>query len=74
MKAAEWIGTICQVGGVFSLSSREVAPPLAFAIMLVGSSTWTGVAVIRRDWPLVALNVAFSASNILGVYQWLAFR
>lgn len=68
----KWVGTGTQVSGVFLLSGRAAEPPVAFAVMLLGSAAWVVAAVSMREWSVVALNAAFTVSNVLGVYRWTA--
>lgn len=68
----KWIGTGLQVVGVFALAGRLAAPWLAFAVMLAGSVTWSVAAARSREWAAMALNLAFTASNVLGIWRWFA--
>lgn len=68
----KWIGTAAQIAGVFMLSGRLGAPWRAFVVMLAGSLIWSLAAARTRDWAAMALNLAFTLSNLLGIYRWLA--
>lgn len=65
-----WGATAAQVGGVFLLSSRIVPAGEAFGILLAGSTAYMVAAGVARDWPVLVLNAAFTASNILGICRW----
>lgn len=64
-------GTTAQVIGVFALSSRVVPLPSAFGVMLAGSLAWLWIGYHRQDWSLVALNSAFTLSNVIGICRWI---
>lgn len=68
----KWIGTGLQVVGVFMLSSRLSAPWPAFAVMLAGSVAWSVAAARGREWAAMALNLAFTVSNVVGIWRWFA--
>lgn len=72
MNRLKWAGTAAQVVGVFLMSSRVTDPYVAFSVMLVGSVIWAVAAWRSREWSAVALNIAFTASNVLGIWRWLA--
>lgn len=67
-----WFGTAAQIAGVFLLSSRLGKPWQAFGVMLVGSCAWSVTAFRAREWSILALNLAFTASNVLGIWRWVA--
>ncbi len=67
-----WAATAFQIVGVFALSSRAVPPVAAFCVMSVGSTLWLLGAWRGREWPAVALNAAFTLSNAVGIWRWMA--
>lgn len=68
----KWAGTVAQIAGVFALAGRPVEPSIAFGVMLIGSSIWVAAAVAMREWSVLALNLAFTVSNVLGIWRWQA--
>lgn len=66
----KWAATGAQAAGVFMMASRLASPAASFVVMLVGSVGWSVGAWMVRDWAAVALNCAFTASNLLGLRQW----
>lgn len=72
MSGLRWFGTGCQIVGVFALSGRIVEPAAAFSVMLAGSTAWLVVGLRLREPSLVALNAAFTVSNVLGICRWIA--
>lgn len=71
-RALEWACTATQVVGVFALSTRAAPPPVAFAIMGLGSVGWAALAGVAREWPLLTLNLMFTLSNGVGLARWWA--
>lgn len=69
---SSWLATGLQLVGAFLLASRLASPPVAYALMGGGSIGWGLIAATRRDWPLAALNVGFTALNLLGWVRWTA--
>lgn len=71
LTAMKWLGTGAQVVGVFALAGRLVPPSVAFGIMLVGSLAWSVAASAMRERAMLALNLAFTLSNLIGLWRWL---
>ncbi|HEY4112906.1 MAG TPA: DUF6552 family protein [Rhizomicrobium sp.] len=67
----KWISTALQLTGCAIVALKLPFSGFAFPIMLVGSLGWMAVGLIARDRPLVVLNLAYSATNILGIVRWL---
>lgn len=65
-----WAATAFQIVGVFALSSRLVPPVAAFCVMSAGSVLWLSCAWHGKEWPAVALNAAFTLSNVVGIWRW----
>ncbi len=70
LMALRWTGTTAQIVGGFALAGRILPPETAFAIMLVGSLSWTIAAWAMREWAMLALNAAFSLCNVIGLWRW----
>lgn len=68
--ALKWLGTGAQVVGVFLFAGRMVPPSTAYCVMLAGSAAWILAAWRIREWSMLALNLAFTASNLLGLWRW----
>lgn len=67
-----WAGTASQCAGVALLAAHVEASPYAYVPMLAGSALWTAVALTRRDGALIALQGFFFATNLIGIWRWLA--
>lgn len=72
LTALKWIGTATQVAGVFAMASHLVWPPLCYGVMLVGSSAWAAAAWAMGERSMLALNGAFTLSNVIGLWRWWA--
>jgi hypothetical protein len=68
----KWFGTAVQIVGVFALAGRVVEPVAAFAIMMLGSLAWLAVGVRTREGSIIALNLAFTTSNVVGIARWMS--
>lgn len=66
-----FVGTAAQIIGVFMLSTRATRPVVAFLVMTVGSCLWALIGLQRQDWSIMAINLAFTASNLIGIWRWL---
>lgn len=67
MKTISWIGTLSSVAGSFTVALKFLM--LGYGLFLVGSVSWLAVGLHRRDGALVALNGAFLAANLIGIYN-----
>lgn len=72
LTALKWFGTAAQVVGVFLLAGRLIEPWAAYIVMLAGSAAWTLAALQMREWSMMALNAAFTVSNVIGIWRWLS--
>jgi hypothetical protein len=70
LAALKWVGTTAQIVGVFALAGRVVPPFVAFGVMEVGSVAWLIAGGIMRDRSIIALYLAFTVSNVLGLCRW----
>ncbi|OAN53865.1 hypothetical protein A6A04_13310 [Paramagnetospirillum marisnigri] len=67
----KWLGTGAGIAGALLVALNIPASGWGFALFLVSSSSWVVAAIIMRDRPLLALNAAFTAINVLGIVRWL---
>jgi len=79
MLQLKWIGTAFGIAGAFTVALNIPISGWGFVLFMVSSSSWLAVSVWPKrdgddyapDWPLFAINLAFSAANILGIVRWL---
>jgi hypothetical protein len=67
----KWTGTILQASGCLLLALNLSYSGWAFPIMLAGSSIWLLIATVEGEVALAALNLFFSATNLIGIWRWL---
>lgn len=67
----KWLGTAAGILGALLVALNIPASGWGFVLFLVSSSAWTTAAAIMRDRALAALNLAFTAINLIGIWRWL---
>ncbi|HEY1630834.1 MAG TPA: nicotinamide mononucleotide transporter [Rhizomicrobium sp.] len=72
LDVAKWIGTALQIFGCLTLALNIASSAWAFPVMLAGSALCIVASLARRDRALLALNAAYSLTNIVGILRWLA--
>lgn len=66
-KALGWLGTATSVAGSFTLAMKFAL--LGYSFFLIGAASWLFVGLRRKDGPLIVLNTAFLAANLIGIYN-----
>jgi len=69
--AIEWIAAAFAVLGTVLLAMRGRLAGWGFVAYLASNVGWLAFAWIQRDWAILAQNLAFLASSILGIWVWL---
>ena len=67
----KWTGTAAGILGALLVASNISISGWGFGLFLVSSTAWTAAGLRMREPSLVALNVTFTAINVLGVVRWL---
>ena len=62
-----WLGTIANIIGAMLVAFGFMLH--GDIIFIIGSSVWGAVAFCNRDYPLLALNMAFLFINFIGLYR-----
>lgn len=70
-KGTWWFATIFQLAGVYLMAFRWIDPPYCYMLMLIGSVLGYVAASFDGNRALVWLNVGFTVSNIIGIWNWL---
>lgn len=65
--AAAFFGVL----GTVLLALRGSLAGWGFVAYLVSNAGWIGFAWIHGHWPLLAQQLAFTASSLLGIWIWL---
>lgn len=66
----KWFGTGAQIAGALALASHLIDPVVAYAMMASGSLCWIIAGTVMKEASLVALNLAFTAINLVGIVRW----
>lgn len=64
-----WLGSGTGIVGALFLAANQSWSRWGFLFLLVSSLSWTKAAKIRRDEPLVLLNLVFSVVNVFSIYN-----
>lgn len=62
-----WVGTVASIIGSFAVAFQIYI--LGYGLFLIGSISWLGVGIIRRDRSLMVLNGFFLVANIIGMWK-----
>jgi hypothetical protein len=62
-----WMATALSLGGL-ALNSRKVI--WCWPVWIVGSGVFLVLAILRQDWPQVALWASYEVLNVLGWRTW----
>jgi hypothetical protein len=71
LRVLKWVGTTAGILGATLMAANVPLSGWAFVLFLISSISWTTAGLMERDTPLVALNLAFVAVDIMGVWRWL---
>ncbi len=71
MKFLKWTGTAAGIAGATVIALNLSISGWGFVLFLVSSVSWTVAGLRMREQSLVALQAAFTAINLLGIYRWL---
>lgn len=66
----KWFGTAAQIAGALALASHLIDPVAAYGVMASGSLCWIIAGAAMKEMSLVALNLAFTAINLIGIVRW----
>lgn len=69
--AIEWLAALFGVLGTILLARRGPLAGWGFVLYLASNVGWLAFAWIQRDWAILAQNIAFLASSVLGILVWL---
>jgi hypothetical protein len=71
LRSLKWTGTSTGIVGALMVAANIPASGWGFALFLLSSLSWSAAGLVMREPSLVALNLAFTAINILGIVRWL---
>lgn len=67
--AVELLAAVFGVAGAFLLATR-VHPAFGFGAFLVSNIGWLAFSATRRHWGLLAQQVFFLVSSLIGLWNW----
>jgi len=68
---AEWIGAITGLLGALLLSLNVSVSGYGFILFLASNVAWVIYSLRRRTYGLLAQQLGFSATSIIGIVRWL---
>lgn len=74
MTTARWlelIGTIFGIAGAVLIAANIEISGYGWIGFAISSVTMTGFAYMIKAWGLLALQLCFCATNVLGLWRWL---
>ena len=69
--AIELLAAACAVVGTVKLARNRPGAGWGFVWYLASNAGWIVFALQHRQWPLLAQQVVFIGSSVLGVWLWL---
>lgn len=66
-KIIEWFGTVASIAGSFIVAFHMFT--LGYIFFLAGAVAWLYIGFKFKNKPLIALNVAFTIANLIGLYN-----
>jgi len=71
LTALEWLGCIFGVLGALLLALNNRAAGWGWVAFLVSNVFWLIFGLVTGTRGLVAMQLVFSATSMLGIYRWL---
>ncbi len=69
--AVEWVGAITGLSGAVLLSLNIEHSGYGFIFFLISNVAWIIFSIRNRTYSLLAQQVGFTATSIIGVLRWL---
>lgn len=72
LKIAEWGGAAFGIVGSTMLAMNSVLySGYGFLVFLLSNLCWLFFGLKSKTWGMVAMQVGFTLTNLVGVYNWL---
>ncbi len=71
MNKLGWFGSIAGILGAAIVASNISISGWGWVVFLISSISWLIVGFKRKDWALFYINLAFTATNTLGIIRYL---
>lgn len=72
--AIELFAAACGVIGTLTLALNGPRAGWGFVWYLASNAGWIAFSIATAQWPLLAQNIVFTASSLVGVWVWLIRR
>ena len=70
----QWVGCALGVTGSLLLALNKPFSGWGFIAFLASNACWIGFALLTNAPGLFYMQVAFTATSLLGVYRWIVLR
>lgn len=70
-KVIEWTGATLGLTGSLLLALNTNVSGYGFIAFLVSNVFWIAFGVRNRAWGLVTMQAGFTATSLIGLYNWL---
>lgn len=71
LKQIEWAGSLTGLLGAALLALNSPVSGYGFVAFLVSNLCWITFGIITRSRPMIAMQAGFTATSVVGIYQWL---
>lgn len=63
-----WFGTIASIVGAFLVANSYFQ--IGYIAFTFGSASWLFIGIVKKDKPLLILNLVFFLANLNGLYNF----
>lgn len=71
LKNIEWLGSLTGLIGAALLALNSAISGYGFVAFLLSNLCWIAFGIRTRSRPMIAMQVGFTATSVLGMYRWL---
>lgn len=69
-KVVEWTGAVLGLAGALLLALKLDISGYGFIAFLLSNVCWLYFGVCNRAWGLVTMQLGFTATSLVGLYNW----
>lgn len=71
IRPLKWFGTACALAGAGLVAANIPLSGWGFVLFLASSLSWLIASAVTRDGAQAAMQLGFTAVNLLGIWRWL---
>lgn len=71
MRIVEWFGALTGLFGAGVLALNTSFSGWGFVGFLISNLAWIAYGIMARSWGLVTMQLGFTLTSVVGIYQWL---